>query len=176
MTDSEALERQLTTDLATLGDRFADEEFCGDLYRALAGNAVLPEGDGQRGRLSLSWRRTEDLVNGLRERAGRERLSLAQTGGEGEVSDTVAGELRRLGWALRPRSTSRHDEDHLASDPDPPPGEQGERRAPVGPDETRWEERAHEEADAGERLYPGRPGASGATPGKDAEERARPSS
>lgn len=90
--------------------------------------------------------------------------------------DTVVGELRRLGWALRPRPTSRHDEDHLASDPDPTPVEQGERRAPVGPDETRWEERAHEEADAGERLYPGRPGASGATTGKDPEERAHPSS
>lgn len=98
-------------------------------------NALLPEGDGRRGRLALSWRRAEDLVNGLRQRAGRERLALAQTGGEGEVSDTVAGELRRLGWALRQRPTSRHDDDHLASDPDPPPGEQGERRAPVGPDE-----------------------------------------
>ena len=173
MTDSEALERHLTTDLATLGDRFIDEEFCGDLYRALAGNALHPERDGQTGRLSLSWRRSEELVNELRERAGRERMLLAQSGGEGQVADTVADELRRLGWILRPRQTSRHDDAHLASAPTPPPPEQGERQAPVGPDETRWEERAHEEADAGERLHPGRPGASGATTGRDPEERSR---
>ena len=176
MTDTEELERRLTSDLATLGERLADEQFCSDLYRALAGNALSPAGDGQSGRLALSWRRSEDIVNDLRERAGRERMTLAQTGGEGDVSSTVSGELGRLGWTLRARDTSEHDDAHLASAADPPPAEQGERRAPVGPDETRWEERAHEEADAGERLYPGRPGASGATRGKDPEERAHPGS
>lgn len=176
MTDPEALEHHLTNDLATLGDRLVDEEFCLQLYRALAGNALSPASDGHSGRVSLSWRRSEDIVNELRERVGRPPMALAQTGGEGEVSSTVSDELGRLGWILRPRDTSEHDDAHLASAHDPPPAEQGERRAPVGPDETRWEERAHEEADAGERIYPGRPGASGASRGKDPEERARPSS
>jgi hypothetical protein len=175
MTDSEALERDLTNDLATLGDRLVDEQFCGDLYRALAGNALVGA-DGSGERLSLSWRRAEELVNALRERVDREPMTLAQTGGEGEVSDTVADELRRRGWVLRPRDTSTHDDAHVASPPDPPPPEQGERQAPVGPEETEWEERAHAEADAGDRLYQGHPGSSAATRGRDPEERARPSS
>ena len=175
MTDSAALERDLTNDLATLGDRLVDERFCGDLYRMLAGNALV-RGDGSGGRLSLSWRRAEELVNALRERVDSEPMTLAQTGGEGEASDTVADELRRLGWIPRPRDTSAHDDSHIASPPDPPPPGQGERQAPVGPDETDWQERAHAEADAGERLYQGRPGSSAATRGRDPEERARPSS
>lgn len=171
---TEELERHLTEDLATLGDRFVDEEFCSALYRALAGNALRPASDGESGRLSLSWKRAENLVNELRERAGREPMSLAQTGDEGQVSSTVADELRRLDWTLRPRDTSEHDDAHLASPHDAPPADQGERRAPVDTDETDWEQRAHEEADAGERLYAGRPGESGTKSGRAAEERARP--
>lgn len=171
---TEELERHLTADLATLGDRFVDEEFCSDLYRALAGNALRPAGDGESGRLSLSWKRAENLVNELRERAGREPMPLAQTGDEGEVSRTIADELRRLDWVLRARDSTEHDDAHLASPHDSPPAGQGERRAPVDAEETSWEQRAHEEADAGERLYPARPGESGTKSGRAAEERARP--
>jgi hypothetical protein len=174
MTNSEALERRLADDLATLGDRLADAEFCSDLYRALAGNALRPTDDGGGGRVSLSWRRAEDLINELRARAGREPMTLAQTGGEGDVGGTVSGELGRLGWALRARDTTEHDDAHLASAADAPPPDRGQRGAPVGPDETEWEPRAHEEADAGERLYPGRPGESGTIRGRDPEERGRP--
>ncbi|MDP8907925.1 MAG: hypothetical protein M3N47_02150 [Chloroflexota bacterium] len=174
MTKNEDLERHLTNDLATLGDRLIDAEFCSDLYRAIAGNALSLASDGQGARLSLSWKRAEDLVNELRRGVGREPMSLAQTGGEGEVDGTVAAELKRLGWKLRPRVTSQHDDAHLGSAPGPPPADQGERRAPLDPDETNWEQRAHEEADAGERLYPGRPGESGTRRGRDPEERARP--
>ena len=171
---TDELQRELTNDLGTLDDRLVDEAFCTDLYRALAGNALSRASDGPSGRVSLSWRRAEDLVNELRERVGRERMSVAPTGGEGEVADTVADELGRLGWTLRPRDTSEHDDAHVASPHDPPPEEQGQARAPVDDEDVRWEERAHEEADAGERLWPGRPGESGAIRGRDPEERSRP--
>jgi hypothetical protein len=174
MNEPQQLERELIDDLATLEERFADEEFSSDLYRALAGRALAKE--GRPGHVSLSWRRAEDIVNGVRETFGREPLVLAQTGGEGEVASTVADELGRVGWQLRPRTTSEHDDSHVSSPPDPPPPDQGERRAPVDPEDADWEERAHAEADAGGRIMPGRPGRSGATAGRDPEERARPSS
>ena len=173
MSDADIMERELVRDLATLGERFADEQFGADLYRALAGNALAKQ--DLRGHVSLSWRRAEEIVNSLRAEEGREPLALAQSGDEGAVADTVADELRRLGWHARPRDTTRHDDAHIGSAPSPPPAEQGERRAPVGPDETEWEQRAHEEAEAGERLMPGRPGSSAATAGRDPEERSRPS-
>ncbi|HWI09453.1 MAG TPA: hypothetical protein VNT54_18285 [Solirubrobacteraceae bacterium] len=174
MTDAQTLERELVRDLATLDDRFADEHFGADLYRALAGNALAKQ--DLPGRVSLSWRRAEEIVNALRADVAREPVELAQSGDEGAVAETVAGELRRLGWHARPRDTNRHDDSHVASAADPPPAEQGERRAPVGPEETDWEQRAHDEADAGERLMPGRPGRSAATSGRDPEERAHPAS
>ncbi|HEV2785345.1 MAG TPA: hypothetical protein VGV67_03065 [Solirubrobacteraceae bacterium] len=173
MTDADTIERELIRDLATLGDRFADDRFAGDLYRALAGNALSKE--DLRGHVSLSWRHAEEIVNNLRAEVGREALELAQSGDEGAVAETVADELRRLGWHARTRDTSRHDDAHVGSPPDPPPADQGQRRAPAGPLETDWEQRAHEEADAGERLMPGRPGTSAATRGRDPEERAHPS-
>jgi hypothetical protein len=149
MTEADDLERELIDDLTSRGERLADEEFSTDLYRALAGNALSK--DGRAGHVSLSWRRAEDIVNGLRESIGREPLVLAQTGGEGDLSSTVADELARLGWQALPRTTSEHDDDHVSSPPDPPPPEQGERFAPVDPEEAHWEERAHEEADAAQR-------------------------
>jgi hypothetical protein len=149
MTDPDALERQLATDLTLLGDRFVDGEFCTELYRALAGCAL--SSDAHPGHVSLSWRRAEDLVNTLREGAGREPMTLAQTGGEGDVSSTVAGELRELGWTARPRDPSRHDDAHVGSPADPPPAGHGERRAPVDPAEANWEQRAHADAEAERR-------------------------
>ncbi len=171
--NAEPLERQLVSDLATLGERLVDGEFCADLYRALAGNELLPAAGGQAGHVALSWQRAEDVVNALRERVGREPMALAQTGGEGEISRAVADALSKLGWRARPRDTSRHDDSHLSSPPGPPPPDQGERDAPVDPQDTRWEELAHAEADAEGRLQSGRPGESAATRGRDPEERAR---
>ena len=127
---TEVLEFHLSNDLVTLGDRLCDEEFCFELYRALAGNALHPARAGLTGRLSLSWRRAEDLVNDLRDCVGRRPLTLAQTGGEGEVSSTVADELAGLGWTLRRRNTSVYDDAHTGSAPQPPPADHGERFAP----------------------------------------------
>ena len=140
---AEILERELLRDLTDLGDRFADEEFCSELYRALAGAAWRKQG-GSEGHLALSWTRAERLVNELRARHGASELTLAQTGGEGDVSDVVADELARLGWQAEPRE--RRDAGHLAEPESPPPPDQ------AGPAD--WEEQAHEEADAQLRQHP----------------------
>ena len=140
-----ALERALMEDLATLGERFADEEFSTELYRALANNTWHKSG-GPDGHVSFSWGRAEALVNDLRAHLDQSPLTLAQTGGEGEVSDVVAAELGRLGWTNQPLNTSRRDEQHLAQPPSPPPGDQGERFAPVD-DAHAWEREAHEDAE-----------------------------
>src|SRR3954452_2941061 len=103
--ETDRLERELAADLATLGDRFTDERFCVELYRALTNNAWFWRDDPGAGHIALSWTLAERLVNDLRARVGREPLQLAQTGGEGEVSRTVEEELARLGWAHRPLDT-----------------------------------------------------------------------
>jgi alkylated DNA repair dioxygenase AlkB len=144
-TPAEALERELRDDLATLAERFGDEEFSSDLYRALANNRWEKEG-GPEGRVSLSWSRAERLVNELRERAGQPPLTLAQTGGEGEVSSVVEDELSRLGWRREALDTSQRDDAHLAEPESPPPADQGARQAGVD-DPGAWERQAHAEAD-----------------------------
>lgn len=148
---AEALEQELVNDLMRLGDRFADDEFCADLYRALARNAWRKDA-GPEGRLALSFSRAEQVVNELRARHGQEPVTLAQTGGEGDVSDLAAGELGRLGWRGEAVDTSTHDPERLTHPASPPPPEQGERQAPVEPSD--WERRAHEEADAELREHP----------------------
>ena len=142
---AETLERELVLDLATLAERFADEEFSSELYRALTNNKWRNE-RAPEAHVSLSWNRAEELVNELRARVGEAPLTLAQTGGEGEVSDLVSGELGRLGWRADPLDTSTRDAAHLTQPESPPPAEQGERQAPVS-DSSEWERRAHEEAD-----------------------------
>ena len=142
---AEILERELANDLATLDERFADEEFSTELYRALTNN-TWSKGGGPEGRVSLSWSRAETFVNELRARQGQEPLTLAQTGGEGEISDLVAEELDRLGWSADALDTSQHDPEHLAQPESPPPAGQGERDAPTG-EETEWERIAHDEAE-----------------------------
>ena len=144
---AEAIELELVQDLEALGERFPDEEFSTELYRALTNNVWCKDDDGPEGHLSLSWGRAEELVNQLRARFGQQPLTLAQTGGEGEVSDLVADELGRLGWRSRALNTGRRDDAHLAQPEAPPPRGQGERDAPAG-DEVEWEERAHAEAEA----------------------------
>ena len=151
MTESaELLEREMIEDLTALDERFADEEFSTELYRALANTVWRKEG-GPDGHVSLSWSRAEQIVNELRERNGQPPLALAQTGGEGEVSPLVADELSTLGWRAQPLNTGRRDPDHLGAPESPPPPDQGERQAPVG-DSHEWERRAHAEADDNRRA------------------------
>ena len=133
---SDAAERQLVEDLASLEERFADEDFSSQLYRALASTVWRKE--GLESELGLSWSRAEELVNDLRARFRRDPLVLAQTGGEGEVSDLVASELGGLGWSARPLDTGRDEDAHLGRPESPP------RADAAAPD---WERRAHEEAD-----------------------------
>ena len=116
---TEDLERELIRDLGTLEERFADDEFSRDLYRALT-NSIWRKDGGPDGHLSISWGRAEEIVNELRGRRAQDPLTLAQTGGEGEVSDLVGGELDRLGWRHRPLNTGRDDPEH-AGKPDSPP-------------------------------------------------------
>ena len=142
---AETLERELVNDLASLEERFADEEFSTELYRALAGDTWTKDG-GPPGHVALSWSRAEQVVNELRGRHARQPLALAQTGGEGEVSCVVADELGRLGWRSRPLNTSPHDAQHLAQPESPPPPGHGERFAPVG-DASEWARHGHGEAE-----------------------------
>ena len=143
MAETDRAESTLISDLATLGERLRDEEFSTELYRALAGGHLVKDGQA----LAPSWSRAERLVNDLRGEQGNEPLTLAQTGGEGLLSELVANELRRLGWTWKDRDTSRDDPAH-AGDPasSPSPGT-GERDAPVS-DSSEWERTAHQEADA----------------------------
>jgi len=148
MTDTTTLERLLLDDLDVEGERAADASFCTDLYRALARTVWRNDRDAE-GRLSPSFARAEWLVNEWRARRGAEPLTLAQTGGEGEVSATVEDVLGRLGWSHRPLPTDRDHPAHLGVDPSPPPADHGERMAPVPSSEE--QERAAHEAAAAER-------------------------
>jgi hypothetical protein len=116
---TEELERHLLNDLQTLGDLVADDSFFPELYRGLAGTRWFLGDDG--GHVSLSWKRAEEAVNNLRSAHGREPLTLAQTGGEGEVSDRVAGALEQLGWRPRP-ATAGHDDARVEAEPERPSG------------------------------------------------------
>jgi hypothetical protein len=144
MADDDTLERELVGDLRGLGDRLRDEEFSGDLYRALS-NRVWRRERGTEGHLSLSWRRAEEVVNDLRELHRVAPLELAQTGGEGEVSPAVHEELGRLGWTSKPLDTGRHEPAHEAGAASPPPPDHGERRR--GEDSAAEERAAHEAAE-----------------------------
>lgn len=104
LVDAETLEDALVTDLRTIGDRVADDAFAADLYRALTRNAWTGQLEGH---LVLNWAQAEALVNGLRARVGAGPLELAQTGGEGTVTDAVARALDDLGWRHRPLNASR---------------------------------------------------------------------
>ncbi len=145
------LEAELTDDLLRLGDRFADEEFCTELYRGLS-SMKWRRPDGPGGHVTLSWRRAEELVNGLRHEAGRPSLELAQTGGEGELSDLVRDELGGLGWIAQPLDTGRHDDAHVAQPESPPPADDGARHSPAD-DPGGWERRAQADADESRRRH-----------------------
>ena len=140
---SEVLEQELRRDLEGAG-WVADAKSAGELYRALANNAWGRE--GLPGRLALSWARAEALVNDLLRRSGGEPATLAQTGGEGEISEDVRAELERLGWRARPLNTNEEDRAHLGLPESPPPRDAGEREAPVD-DSSAWANAAHAEAE-----------------------------
>ena len=142
--DSTAVEHRLVHDLGELADDLREDAFAGELYRGLA-NHALSRDDDPDGRVSLSWRRAEEIVNRLRERAGAEPLTLAQTGGEGSLTDRVERALGDLDWRIRPLDTSTHDSSHATVPASPPPPGQGERDASSDQGEV-WRE-AHAEAD-----------------------------
>jgi hypothetical protein len=146
MTDTTTLERLLLDDLDVEAERATDDRFCTELYRALARSVWRNDRDAD-GRLSPSFARAEWLVNEWRARHGHEPLTLAQTGGEGDVAATVEDVLGRLGWSHRPLATDRDDPAHLGLDASPPPPGHGERMAPV-PDSDAQEREAHEAAAA----------------------------
>lgn len=146
MAEPEELERRLEDDLKQLDDgRFVDERFSTELYRALTNRIWRRE--GLDGHVSLSWNRAETLVNEQRERVGEPPLTLAQTGGEGEVSDLAGDELRGVGWTSTELNTGRHDEQHVSSPESPPPPGDGMRNAPDGEAGPRSRAEAHEEAE-----------------------------
>src|SRR3954447_346139 len=132
---TETLERQLAHDLQTLGDLIHDDSWNEDLYKSLAGVSWSRAG----GHVSLSWKRAEEFVNEIRAKHGQSPLTLAQTGGEGEVVDRVADALSGLGWTPKPLDTSRHDDAHREGSTDTQRRTSGEPPA--------WERRAHAEAD-----------------------------
>ena len=132
---TEELERRLLNDLQTLGDLVSDESFFHELYRALAGTRWFLDDGG--GHVSLSWKRAEEAVNNLRAEHGGEPLALAQTGGESQVSDRIAGALEPLGWRPRP-PVAGHDDAHVDAEPERP-------RGAAEPPE--WRRQADEEAE-----------------------------
>jgi hypothetical protein len=136
---AEALFRELAIDLESLRDRFADEEFSAELYRALARSTLTKP--GHEGHVALSFTRAEEVVNLTRRIFGREPLELAQSGGEGEVSETVRGELQRLGWRIGSLDTSEHDDAHVEHEHVAVPKDR------TGRGGREWERQAHEEAD-----------------------------
>ena len=124
---TETLERKLLNDLQRLHDLLqSDDSFDEELYRALAGTQWHRQGDG--GHIALSWKRAEEIINEQRSRHDREPLTLAQTGGEGEVSDRVADALRDQGWTPHPLQTGVHDDAHINSGTDAPPRTESHRR------------------------------------------------
>jgi hypothetical protein len=149
MTETTTLERLLLDDLDVEGERAADDKFCTGLYRALTRNVWRTDRDPE-GELSPSFRRAEWLVDEWRARHGHGPLTLAPTGGEGEVSRTVEDVLGRFGWSHRALSTDEDHPSHLGLDESPPPPDHGERMAPVPPSDE--EQRAAHEAAAAERA------------------------
>src|SRR3954447_25893694 len=130
MTDTTTLERLLLGDLDVEGERARDEKFCTELYRALTRQVWRNDRDAE-GQLSPSFQRAEWLVNEWRARHGYDALTLALTGGEGEVAGTVDDVLGRLGWTHKPLPTDRDHPAHLRLDPPPPPAPP--RPRPVAP-------------------------------------------
>lgn len=120
---------ELIRSLEQLGERVADERFARDLYRALSDRRWIRDHDGIS--IAVSWKRAEEIVNLLRSRFGEEPLTLAQTGGEGELTDRVREAIEPLGWRTEPLDTSQSQPDHVDDPESPPPPDTGERHAPT---------------------------------------------
>ena len=96
---TETLERELLNDLRTLHKMVQTDHFDEELYRGLAGVEWHRSGGGH---VTLSWKRAETIINEQRAEHGRPPLTLAQTGGEGEVDR--AHRQRPAGPGLAPAS------------------------------------------------------------------------
>jgi len=101
---AQTLENELVRDLQAYSDRFGDEDFCVELYRSLTDRALCKDSPS-RGHLVLSWNRAAEFVNELRERERHDPLPLAQSGGEGIMSERVSDALEENGWTTRPLSS-----------------------------------------------------------------------
>jgi len=132
MADIDTLERELLDDLRGLGARLRDDDFTRELYGALT-NRVWRKPGGPDGHVSFSWKRADEMLAGLRDARGAEPLTLAQTGGEGELSPAAADVLGGLGWTSQPLDTGHNDPAHDTSTPDAPPADQGARARGVDP-------------------------------------------
>jgi hypothetical protein len=161
---TDELERHLIRDLDQAKHDLSDPELCGQLYRALANNRWRQR-DEPDAALALSWTRAERLVNELRGRRGLDRMTLAQTGGEGEIGELASEVLGGLGWVAEPLDTSIQDPAHVGQPAEsPPPKGSGEVESHVE-DSGSWERQAHREAEDA-RL--GRESAPPATTGEGA--------
>ena len=147
--DTDELERRLVKDLTGLGDRMADERFCHELYRALTNNEWKRQGSD--GAIALSWNLADRLINDVHAAHGRATMTLAQTGGEGEVSHTVDEVLGGLGWSHRPLDTARNDPRHVS---EPAHGAPAPHDGPTPSSEERFHS-AHEQAEYNRLVPPG---------------------
>jgi hypothetical protein len=144
--DPHVLERLLTSDLDQVFADLADGEGSTELYRALTNNR-WGKPDGPDGWVSLSWTRAEEIVNELRERVGKPPLALAQSGGEGTVSERIEETMRQLGWTHQPLDTGHHDDAHVAQEQEAPPQGRKAAEGRAAHEPPRWEREAHAEAD-----------------------------
>src|SRR4051812_48196610 len=129
METPQALEHQLRDDLRSLGPQLENDRFVRDLYRALT--RTRWHRFDRDGAVGLSFKRAEELLNELREERGQDPLELAQTGGEGDVSEWMDDAvLTELGWKTEPLDTAEHDDAHLASERDEPHTEPQDTLAP----------------------------------------------
>jgi hypothetical protein len=139
---TETHERALVEDLRGMGSALEDERLCRDLYKALASRALSKR--GAEGHVALSWNRAAEVVNLAR---GGQDLppidGLANSGGEGELTDRAQHALESIGWISQPENTERHDPRHRTSPEDAPPASR--RAADREPPE--WERQAHTAAD-----------------------------
>jgi hypothetical protein len=120
---AELLEQKLRHDLRHhLADRLSrDDKFVRELYQGLTNRVWRRKGhDDGDVHIALSWERAEELVDDVLKELGKAPVALAQTGGEGTLTDDVEQELGGRGWVSEPLDTSRHDDQHLGSPEDQP--------------------------------------------------------
>jgi hypothetical protein len=92
----DALQEALYEDLATIADSVADDDMAAQLCRALAGNEWHKR--EARGHVSLDWDKARQIVNRLRDRAGRPPLALEPGADPQPAADAIEYALSSLGW------------------------------------------------------------------------------